>query len=118
MTRDEFFILTKGSLQEALDKASLMIGVTLPNENIILVSSTSVLARGWEDACNFLVLNMYFGENKIKPCADLVVSKIEKGTTYIEVFIANYEPVPFALNWSNGVGPYIKAVSQKLLTEH
>ena len=115
MTRTEFYILTKGSIQEAIDKASIMIGQTLPNENVSLISPTSVLANGWEDCCNFLVSHMYHGENEIKPCADLVVQDFNENTTFFKLFIADYNPGPLGLNWKNGVGPYIKAVNQKLL---
>ncbi len=116
MTKDEFYTLTKGSIQEAIDKASIIIGKTVPNETVSIVSSTSVLAHGWEESCNYLVSQMYFGEDKIKPCADLIVYEFDDNTTFIKLFIASYEPAPFDLNWSNGVGPYIKGVSQKLLS--
>lgn len=117
MTEKEFSIITRGSLKEAIDKAGLEIGIELPTQNIRLVSSTATLAEGWEAATDFLVSQMYHGEEEILPCADLVVNSFDKDTTTIKLFIANYPPAPFGLNWNGGIGPYIKMVSAALLAQ-
>ncbi|MFD3316913.1 hypothetical protein ACE414_04725 [Alteromonas macleodii] len=117
MTEKEFSIITRGSLKEAIDKASLQIGIELPTQNIRLTSLTATLAEGWEAVTDFLVSQMYHGEDKILPCADLVVDSFDKETTTIKLFIANYPPEPFGLNWNGGVGPYLKMVNSDLFAQ-
>ncbi|MCG7563482.1 MULTISPECIES: hypothetical protein [Pseudoalteromonas] len=115
MTEMEFSIITRGSLREAIDKASIQIGKQLPTENIRLISLSGTLAEGWEETTNYLVEKMYHGEEAILPCADLVVDSFDEGTTTIRLFIAGHPPGAFGLNWNDGVGPYLKMVNAKLL---
>jgi len=115
MTEMEFSIITRGSLREAIDKASIQIGKQLPTESIKLISLSETLAEGWEDTTNYLVGKMYHGEEQILPCADLVVDSFEEKTTTIRLFIASYPAKPFGLNWNGGVGPYLKMVNSELL---
>ena len=117
MTRDEFELIIKGSIKEAIDRVSLQTKVTLPSDNIKLVSGDNVLAKNIEQAVTFISENMYFSENEIKPCADLIVKSFTADYTVINLFIANYEPRPYCLNWAGGVGPFIKGVYQSLLDD-
>lgn len=114
MTIEEFRILTRGALADLVMFTSATLRRHLPSENIKLVSFKKVLAEGWDDSVEFLVSNVYFAEDKINPCVDLVVRSFEKDTTSIGINISSHQPQPFGLNWTKTAGPYVKAVSSDL----
>lgn len=115
MTKEEFKLITKGSLQEAIVRASLYLRLDLPQENICLIGGEHILAEGWEASVSFLTDNMYASEQLIKPCADLIVDDFDETTVIIRVFISGHQPRSYSLNWSGGVGPYIKGINSKLI---
>lgn len=118
MRKDEFRLIVQGALNETIVKAILYLRRELPKENIRLTDGSRELALGWEDSINFLVSKMYFGDDEIKPCGDLVVESFDSSTTTIKVFISGHPPAPYKLNWQGGTGPFIKGIDGKLLNEY
>jgi hypothetical protein len=117
MNREDFEIITKGTISDLVSWASLYLRVVLPNEKVVLVGHDEVLGDGIESAVDYLVKVVYFGPNEIKPCIDLTVIDFDETTAYIRYSPAGYAPRPFGLNWQGGVGPYIKCICGKLLKE-
>ena len=111
-------MIARGSLHDAIIVASLAINKNIPVENIRIINRDGIVAEGWDESTEYLVENMYFGENEIKPCADLLVHSFDEETVEFMVFIAGYGPSTYRLNRSGGVGPFIKAYDPKLLEEY
>lgn len=116
MTRSEFTELTKGSLNEAIIRASLYLRAELPQGNIKLVSLESILADGWDESVAYLVEKVYIDSDKINPCVDLVVEDFDAETTTLRVHISGHEPRAYCCTWSGSVGPYLKQINGDLLT--
>ena len=77
MTRYEFKLFTQGFLSDLISWAEVYLRTKLPRENIELVAHQKVLATGKENVVNFLLENVYLAENKIIPCVDLGVHRID-----------------------------------------
>ncbi|WP_412973196.1 hypothetical protein [Glaciecola sp. MF2-115] len=118
MTKDEFRIIVEGSLNEAIDQARLHLNSDVPKNNIRLINLNDELASGWENSIEFLTEHMFIDEQRIKPCADLIIESFDKHTTTIRVYISGHEARQFGLNWANGVGPFIKGINTELIDKY
>ena len=118
MKKEEFRLIVQGALHDAIVKATLYLRRDLPKENIRLIGNGEEFASGWDESVEFLLSSMYFGEEEIKPCGDLIVDSFNASTTTIRVFISGHAPGPYSLNWQGGTGPFIKAINSDLLKDY
>ena len=65
-----------------------------------------------------LVERIFVDEDKIYPCVDLgVVDILDDGTPLVCAAAAGFSPGPFARNWTDREGPFVRIVGNAFLAK-
>jgi hypothetical protein len=118
MTQTEFKKHIEKTLSELKLYAELHAGMELPNDyKFEWQFADKPTAIGKENVIELIAEKVYLNENKIYPCVDLIVEKIDdENRILISGRIAGYEPREFGKGWSNRPGPFIYGIGSKILT--
>jgi hypothetical protein len=117
MTKEDFKIFVKKSLEEVIQLAERKSGKSL-SRKIAFQWFSQKTEPIKENISQHITDKVFIDEKHIYPCVDIGVGDIlEDETLVIFANIAGYSPRPWGINWQGKEGPFIQIIGHQFLNK-
>jgi hypothetical protein len=118
MTKEDFIVFTRNTLEEAIELAERETGLRLSRDICFRWGLSQETAPVCADVAEYITERVFVGPEQIYPCVDLgVIDVLEDGRTLMAATVAGYAPRPMGANWTGRYGPYVLMYGKKLTTK-